>query len=280
MLLTKLKSLSWSRRARLLIAGIPIALGVSIYLSNSFDDFSLTDPQFVGVAITILVALLYCWGVFIYAVVVNRWLQRSWRWLFAPRVQPFDLRWLRWLVTLAAILCGLSIGYFLFAPWLLFPTVAALGTILCVYFGHLLLFRLQCSLLVLLSATIFYGLIDGLILSTPGALKLGLYFSPMIAAWVLYGMVCGLVQARLLGLSSDKSVLLHIAAAWLGNASLAMLSVGTAILFAASNPRMGMSSYAIYGVPLAVIGAVAFIVDVCYSAKMRKRAKTILALQR
>jgi hypothetical protein len=278
MMWNKLKRLNWSRRAWRLIAGIPFAISSGFifdFIASSIAPES--EYQHVSVVVGILVSALYCLGVFIYAIVVNRWIQRTWKWLFAQRINAFDVRWLRWAATFTAGVCGFSIAFFGQFPWLLLPSIAALGIVLCLYFGHLLFFRLQCSLLELLATTTFFGLVDGLILSTPGALKLGLYFSPMVAAWVLYGTAAGLVQTRLLGPLSERKALLHIAAAWLGNASLALLCVGVAILFAASNPRLGMQSYTVWSTPLVIVGTLGFIVDLWSAVKIRQRAKSLLA---
>jgi len=187
----------------------------------------------------------------------------------------YDWRWLRALITLCAFVtvgaCCLRDYH-----WLILPGIGAVGAMLCLYFGHLLFFRLQCSLMELMALTMVFGLIDGLVLSTPGALKMGLYLSPAVAAWILHAAVSGIVTATLCGASGIRARLLFIGAAWLGGASLGLIGLSTAVIGMSHDERLGMSGYLPWAWPMAVAGLIGMVLNIRLGMKTRRCAKAIL----
>ncbi len=233
----------------------------------------------VAVAVTALYAIIVYrvpqrfWnGTFI----VNRIPQRLWKWLKATWWDTrFDMGVFRIIITILMF----TLIPCLFTPQLIsvgLNFVALLGVALCIYFGHLLLLRLQCSLLELLAITTTFGLIDGLVLSTPGALKLGLFLSPTLAAWILYAAVSGIVTATLSGANGTGARLLHIFAAMLSVSAFALLGLGAAILIASESEKYGMSTYRIWAWPLIAAGVIGFGLNIRLGIKTKKHAQALL----
>lgn len=267
-----LKKPRFSRLAWVLIAGMfvlpALMFGFSEYIVSFLGDWA--EP------IVVTGLLIYFWGVVLYALYVNRFFQWLWRGIAGGcRDIKFDMRWLRLTASVLVIATAATL-FIQQLYWLCLPAVAALGVALCIYFGHLLLLRLQCSLLELLAITTTFGLIDGLVLSTPGALKLGLFLSPTIAAWILYAAVSGIVAATLSGSTGTGARLLHIFAATLSVAAFAFLGLGVAILIAADSEKFGMSTYSVWAWPLIVAGVIGFGLNIRLGIKTKKRAKELL----
>src|SRR5579862_4333433 len=147
-----------------------------------------------------------------------------------PREKPLDLWPLRWLITaMPFAVAGLFIydNNYLTYAWM---AGCIFGGALCLYFGHILLFRLQCGLFELMAMTIVLGLFEGLMLSTPGLTRIALWLSPLVLAWILYGAVVGLSRARLLDVTGTLATVAHLFAAWLGIAWMALAGLGAAML--------------------------------------------------
>ena len=261
----KLKWPQWSKLAWWMIAGLILVPIVDIALNGYFDESP--SPVF---------PVFYFCGVLIYAIVVNRAVQRLWGGIKAVwRDKTLDAGWLRWLITFIAITTGVIVANFRELSWLILPAVAVFGVATCLYFGHLLLFRLQCGLLELLAITTAFGLIDGLLLSTPGAMRLGLYLSPVVAAWILYGAVSGLVRARLLNENGPRARMAHMVVALFGSSALALFVLGIAIILSSRAPALSMGDYQAWGWPLAVIGFIGFFLDIGLNVKTQRRAKAL-----
>ncbi|MEI6235043.1 MAG: hypothetical protein WCT04_18455 [Planctomycetota bacterium] len=194
-----------------------------------------------------------------------------------PPVPHMDSRLLRWLATLSAIETLAAMFLYNQATWLLLPSVAALGVFLSLYFSHLLLFRMQCSLVELFAITTTYGIFTGLVVSTPGAMKIGSYLSPMIAAWVLYSAVSGIANATLFGTTTIRARLLLMAAVLWGNAALPLIGLGALIFAWLFNPRFGMEIYRDYAWPLVIIGVLGLALNAAIFVKTRRIAKAMLA---
>jgi hypothetical protein len=138
--------------------------------------------------------------------------------IFPP---PWDLRWLRY--TLSALtLAALSVNainlsdmplpaYF---PWVAWELNILFGVLLMMYGGHLLIYRLQCSLLDLVVIVAFAGNILGIFLTVPGLRSLILQLMPAALGWVLLGAAEGIVYARILDCRSQFRRVLLFLVAW------------------------------------------------------------------
>ena len=275
MVFFKSKGLKFSRLAWLLIAGLSLLPVILIAVGLLLVKLDCIPAPEVG-TIYVTVLAVYFVGTALYALVSNRVPQRLFRGALGTcRATKFDIRWLRLTITIL-ILATAATLFIHQLNWLCLSGVAAIGVLLSIYFGHLLLLRLQCSLLELLAITTTFGLIDGLVLSTPGALKLGLYLSPTIAAWILYAAVSGIVTATLSGANGTAARLLHIFAAMLSVSAFALLSLGAAILIASESEKYGMATYRICAWPLIAAGIFGFGLNIRLGIKTKKRAQALL----
>jgi hypothetical protein len=165
--------------------------------------------------------------------------RRFWAWIsnaHCKSIGNLDLAWLRWPLTLCALLMAANIFYFQpVAQWIALVANCAFGTLLCLYFGHLLLRRLQCSLLeFMVIVTLLFNL-EGLLLTSRGLLSMGPLWTSgtaaLAAGWVLYGAVSALISARLLRVSKSTHRLGLLVASWLGSAAPAIALMGLLLAF-------------------------------------------------
>jgi hypothetical protein len=218
-----------------------------------------------------------------------RWLER--RRLRARIVQisrGFDLRSARWLATLCT---PLIVANFLpFSPaleWAARFGGGAFAILVCVYFSWMLFRRLQCSLLEFIALTAFLGNAEGIVWSTPGVLRMtagSWALAPLIAAWVFYGAVMSLAQARLLGLEKGAPRLLLLFANWFILAAPAMLIAAGALLYGitkgTAGPMQGLVSpgMANWAAPLFLLGAAGCCLHLWLAAKIGRKAREILKI--
>jgi hypothetical protein len=177
----------------------------------------------------------------------------------------FDLGFLRWLLCLSAILTPANL-----VDGVDCVRVAAginnvvFGVLLCVYFGHILLRRLQCSLLEFSLLIVVLGNALGLLLTTPGVYYLGWTWITallsVVTGWVLFGAVGGLTQARLLNATRPLSKVGFMLSGWLTTAAPALVIGGAALwlsrwgdaqISAFVSPNMST-----WGIPLLLAGIV------------------------
>lgn len=192
------------------------------------------------------------------------------------REKPLDIGWLRWVATAIPFA---AVGVFVYNhDYLVYAWIAAaaFGTVLCFYFGHILLFRLQCGLFELLAMTAVLGLFEGLMLSTPGVTRIALWLSPLVLAWILYGAVIGLSRARLLEASSTLACMLHMMAAWLGIAWMALAGLAIGIWSMSEHSNMVSPEMRSWCWPLLILGAAGLALDVALGVKAMRRAKVVL----
>jgi hypothetical protein len=191
---------------------------------------------------------------------------------------------LRWLATLLVLPWAIGLGYVAAGPlgmgWnLLAP---ALGVALSLYFGHLLLFRMQCSLLEWLVGSILLASMEGLLLSTPGVLtNVGfvLLLAPMLCAWILFAMIRALVTARILKFEAAA-----LRAAWIVVHVLLLLApgafiAGLGIYLGKDIPHLSGSEFTPFGMPLLVAGGVGLVINFFLNGRTKREARAALAEQ-
>jgi hypothetical protein len=149
---------------------------------------------------------------------------------------------------------------------------------LAVYYGWILLRRLQCSLLELWFLIAMLGIVEGLLVSAPGLLTLGsplLSLVPLSAAWILGGAVKAMAQARLFDLHHVGARIGLIFANWFSLASPALLLVGLTLYFGRGiNDALVSRTLAGAGLPLFIAGGVGLVVYIAleiFSARAARR---------
>jgi hypothetical protein len=173
----------------------------------------------------------------------------------------FDSGWLRWLGTLLVFPLAANIAVtVVWAQWVALVANVSFASVLCLYFAHLLFRRLQCSLLELCVVIAMLGNVEGLLLTTPIARTMGigwaLPLALVLAAWILYGAVLGLVQARMVGVVSPLPRILLLLGAWLTTLAPALILAGTILAFGHSwQPRIIPRNLVPYGIAMLVVGA-------------------------
>ncbi|MGD0092585.1 MAG: hypothetical protein ABSE73_21935 [Planctomycetota bacterium] len=206
--------------------------------------------------------------------------------ILAQTSAGFDLRWMRWLVTLAVPLTAATLLFLHKDPaW-----EAAIGTGvfavgLCLYFAWLLFARLQCSLLELIVLVAFLGNAEGLILATPnlaGLAPASWVLAPLVAGWVFYGMVVTLVQAKILALEKPVPRLLLLACNWFVLAAPALCVAGVFLTYARFAPqdmKLVGRGMAAWGLPLLATGVVGLLMSFWLERKTRRAARRILGVR-
>jgi hypothetical protein len=161
-------------------------------------------------------------------------------------------------------------------PWLLM--IGALTT--AAYFGHILLFRLQCSLLEFCLIIAALGNLEGMLLTTPGIFSIGrewvMVLAPLGVAWLFYGAVIGLMQAELCGRRGAFMRLFHIVSGWLNTGALAMLGMGTALWLYRHDTKMLTRNVSAWAIPLMVLGALGLVLRFWLGRSARRAAKELV----
>ncbi len=205
-------------------------------------------------------------------------------------VARMDLRSLRWAITVCALLTAANV-FRSYEPALWVAAVAntAFGVLLCFYFGHILLRRLQCSLLefMVIGAVLFN--VEGLLLTSPGFMAFGWLWASWLglvaAAWVLAGAVNGLAASQILSVTGSAPRLGLLAAHWAGAAAPALLLTGGALCLAKPH-GLFEDSYAVralvaprmteWGLPLLIVGATGLFLRFWLGIKVRRLARAKL----
>ena len=196
----------------------------------------------------------------------------------------FDLGWLALLLFTLALLSQQF--------WIDDATVRAIVTYsvtgcaagLSVYLGHILLARLQCSLLEFLALIFLLGNVMGILLTTPSFFYIGwrwmLTLSLFLLDWVLLGAVAGLTHARILGVDSQFKRLLFIVGAWLIIAARACLLAGLLLClptFVETQLQNVIGARLMHWGPvLLVIGVAGIIVHLVIAHRVKRAARKIL----
>lgn len=170
----------------------------------------------------------------------------------------YDLRWARWLVTLASVVATFAFLWMLRNGALertFLATSLVAGALMLLYFGHLLLMRLQCSLLEWCLIIVLLGNLEGLIFSTAGILRHPVVASGLgvaVAVWVLYGAALGLVRSTLCGASGAWPRVGLLLGAWLELAAPALVWWGGMLWWFGEDP---LGPYlGRWGLRLAILG--------------------------
>jgi hypothetical protein len=139
--------------------------------------------------------------------------------IFAP---AWDVRWLRYTLSLLTVVVLVMNTSNLLnpsgppeLPWAACGLNILFGVLLITYSGHLLIWRLQCSLLDLVVIAAFTGNILGVFLTVPGLRAIVLPLLPAAIGWVLLGSVNGMVYARILNCRSQFLRVVLFLFAWL-----------------------------------------------------------------
>ena len=198
----------------------------------------------------------------------------------SPKSPRLDWLWLRWLLTLFPFA---AVAALIFKPELrdyFLPLGAAYGVAVSAYFAQILFLRLQCSLLDLMAFVAIFGAAWGLVFSTPGARYLGLWLAPVLAAWVLHGMVTGLARAQLLGKQRGRERLWQFFVALLGDAGPALIATGALMIFLEQkDASMLTRDLRFWSVPLPALGLVGLVLSVSEYRRASRAAKNILNVQ-
>jgi len=195
----------------------------------------------------------------------------------------YDLVWARWLLTFSAVALGVNLSI-IKADWVRWATLgvnAFFGLLVLFYFGHILLRRLQCSLLEFCVLALVLGNLLGLVFSLPGVAKspflavtLGLFCS----AWVLHGMVAGFVQAELLKIRRAAPRALYLVASWWGSLAPVLLAAAAALFWL---PRGSLSDWIAppmfaWRIPFVVLGTAGTVLRFVFEWRARRAARQVL----
>jgi len=123
--------------------------------------------------------------------------------------------------------------------------------------------------------TALIGSIAGLMLSTPGMLRMALYFTPVVAAWILYGAVAGLSRASLAGKSRQSTAILQMLGAWIGLAGPALIGVGVALSILYHQSSMITEDMLAWSRPLIIAGLAAMLIELWIGIKALRIAWTL-----
>jgi len=197
----------------------------------------------------------------------------------------FDSAWLRRLTTLVVI-CTPVILALDMTPAIpagtaqtvfMISTFAATG-LLCAYYAQLMFLRLQCSLLEWCVFTVFLGNAEGLLVTTPGFTGVATLWPLMllVAAWVLYGVVRGLVRASIWGVTEPARRVWFILAAWFVSAVPALLISGVVILAGRSIKGMVAQRLVIWGWGFVALGVAGSVFHFWLERKTNRKARALL----
>lgn len=192
-----------------------------------------------------------------------------------------DRRWTRWLVSLFA-LAAPAVFVSLNEPLIWAGIVGANGfaILLCLYFGAILLRRLQCSLLELCVVIGALGNVEGILLTTPGMLRFGpamWALAPLAAAWILGGAVKAAVQARILGEVDPLPRVALLLLNWFTLAAPALLLAGTLLHYGRLlNDAVVSANMAAWAPLLIPIGAAGTLLSLIWEIKISRAARLVL----
>lgn len=194
----------------------------------------------------------------------------------------YDLAWVRWLLTLLIVALSIySAVQWNGMDWVAVVLGAAFALLLVVYFGHLFIRRLQCSILECTLLVSVMGTLLGLLLSLPGFARMPLVVWPLsllLCGWLLYGAVVGLVQARLLEIERGWKRAGLFLAAWLGVAAPALLAGAVLLLICRDAMQGALVSERMAGwiIPLFVVGGVGFLLGLLLDWRAGRVARAVL----
>ena len=215
---------------------------------------------------------------------ISRFWSAGWTRMVRRRreAQGFDLAWARWTIT--ALTLGLAPVVIAVPAGVVWPealVTAALGALICAYFGHILVRRLQCSLLEGVVLVAMLGNAAGLIVTMPGmarALHVSLPFVVLMSAWGLYAAVVALAQARLMDVNGYVARCLFLALGWLASASPVMLALAAALWFGKDYEQGMLVSERMAGwvVPLLALGVLGLAARLVLGRMAIRAARRIL----
>ena len=216
--------------------------------------------------------------------IVVRWLQRRRARREASR--DFDSRWVG-----RALLLPVIASQFVWFPVAnavsaaLLLATALCGALICAYYAHLLLARLQCSLLEFLVLIAGLGSWLGMLLASPALYALGTHWVVILTllggGWVLHGAVLGVAQARLLGVESPAARACHILLGWITSGSRGVLLLGLSLSLIRLADRRSFAEMlgqrlATWGTALFIAGIAGILLSFVVNFKTRRAAQKIL----
>ncbi len=217
----------------------------------------------------------------------STWWTRFWqrRASRARAAQGFDLKLLRFPVMITALLSALL--PFDFHPAVNIAAIVAfpiLGLLVCLYFGHILMRRLQCSLLEFGVLIVVFGNAAGLVLTSSGTIALSwnwlLTICLVLTAWIVYGAVRGMSQARLLGVGVGPGRIVMMLLGWLTTAAPAFLILGLFLLLPdyldRSFARVIGGGLTRWGLPVVIAGLFGVGAGIVLHLKTKRAARKIL----
>jgi hypothetical protein len=213
----------------------------------------------------------------------------------------FDMRWLSTSVSLLVVpvflafvpgaydvaVSGLSMPQI---PPAVLNVLAVIGTViqllfgavLTAYFCFLLTRRLQCGLLEWCAIVVLLGNLEGLVLTTPGVLSSPAFAALtglIVAAFVFYGAVVGLIEIRLLGVSHPLARVGVLIAAWWRLAVVPLILGGCFLAFEEYLPSRGNlvgPKLAAWGLPFVVAGIAGLLESIAIRYRARRACWLVL----
>ncbi len=191
-----------------------------------------------------------------------------------------DLGWARWVLSLLVLPTLLlpMLGSSQTDLRVLAPT-AAFGLLLAGYFIHLLLRRLQIGLLEWTFVIVLLGNLEGFLLTAPGVLSTPFFWvplAPLLAVWILYASVMGVIQAELLQITSVPQHLLLITLQVLALASPSLLILAGILEAATYYPWIAGEALGAWKWPLAGAGVMGLGLRFWISRRTVRAAKAAL----
>lgn len=198
------------------------------------------------------------------------------------RASKLDLSLLRWTLTGAALALGGCAFLGGNDTWIVPYACIVFGLAMTAYYGHILIWRLQCSLLDLIVSTAFLGNAVGMLLVTLGAV--GAAWAawatlPLLTGWTAMGAVHGIIYARLIGTTSPLVRASLLLFAWLQYLAPPFLIIGCTLEILGRNSVMEKSlgrQVMSYSLPLLIAGAVLLVVVVFAHWKLSRKARQIV----
>jgi hypothetical protein len=189
--------------------------------------------------------------------------------------------WTRWAVTLALI------AIIVFAildnqDGAIISSCVFFG-LMALYFLLILLRKMNFSLLELFAAALIGGTINGLLLSMPGMLGtpwVALSLALAVTAWILYGVVKGLVCAQVVQADGLSARLGWIAAAWWTSVAPGFLIAAVILFYFSDQKQFITPAWRWWAVPFLCFGGAGIVLKIVLGLRVRKHALAAVNAQK